>query len=64
LDSSVSSLKSLYGDYDALISAWEALLDESVRIPGQAEQHSGASRTGFRAEAEQHSGVKPNRIPG
>src|SRR5664280_2525536 len=35
-----------------------------VRIPGQAEQHSGASRTGFRAEAEQHSGVKPNRIPG
>jgi len=35
-----------------------------MRIPGQAEQHSGASRTGFRAEAEQHSGVKPNRIPG
>jgi len=37
---------------------------QTVRIPGQAEQHSGASRTGFRAEAEQHSGVKPNRIPG
>jgi len=26
----ISSLKSLYGDYDALISAWEALLDESA----------------------------------
>src|SRR5665811_2399526 len=26
-----------------------------LRIPGQAEQHSGASRTGFRGEAEQHS---------
>src|ERR1019366_4980580 len=39
-------------------------LSARMRIPGQAEQHSGASRTGFRAEAEQHSGVKPNRIPG